>query len=211
MRISWLIPREKKFFDLLEKEATNILRGAQRIYELMNNNNYNHDIERAKEEITEIEHETDDIVHTIFEELNVTFITPIDREDISALASALDNILDHIHGAVRRMYLYGIEEPTPAMRDFARVLLRASEELNLAVRSLRELEKPERIEERCIKVNSLENEADEILNYGVTELFKKDDVKEIIKLKEIYEFLESAVDRCEDAANVISDIVVKNR
>jgi len=208
MKLSMLIPRERKFFDMLDMEADAVLKGAQVLFNLMGNYS---GVEEAKNKITEIEHQTDDIVHNIFLELNLTFVTPIDREDISGLASALDNVLDHIHGAARRLYSYEVEAATKAMVDFAGILLKACTELNLAVKDLRELKKPEKIEERCVEVNSLENEADEVLNIGVAELFKTRDAKEIIKLKEIYEFLESAVDRCEDAANVISDITMKNR
>jgi predicted phosphate transport protein (TIGR00153 family) len=208
MRLSWLIPQETKFFDMLEIEAEAVLKGAQLLFNLLNDFK---DVEKMKNMITEVERQTDDLVHGIFEKLNQTFITPIDREDISSLASSLDNVLDHIHGAARRIHLYEIEQPTKTMVEFATVLLKACTELNFAVKDMKELKKPEKIEEICVEVNSLENKADEILNNGVVELFKTKDAKEIIKLKEIYEFLESAVDRCEDAANVISDIVMKNR
>lgn len=189
-------------------EANAVLKGAQLLYNFMNDYR---NVEDMKDRISEIEHQTDDLVHSIFEKLNETFITPIDREDISSLASALDNVLDHIHGAARRIHLYEVQGPTKTMKRFSEVILKACTELALAVKEMRELKKPEKIEGRCVDINTFENEADEILNYGVVELFKVEDAKGIIKLKEIYEFLESAVDRCEDAANVISDIVMKNR
>jgi uncharacterized protein Yka (UPF0111/DUF47 family) len=145
------------------------------------------------------------------EELNKTFITPIDHEDISKLASALDDVLDHIHAASRRFNLYNIKKPTKVMIAFSDILLEACKDLEIAVSGIRNLKDPEGIEKKCVEVNTLENKADEILNSSVAELLKGKDAIKIIKLKEIYEFLESAMDRCEDAADVISDIVVKHR
>ncbi len=208
MKFTWLIPREKKFFNMLEIESEAVLKGAQYLNNLMENFA---DIEETYHTITEVEHQTDDIVHSIFEALNTTFITPIDREDISQLASSLDDILDHIHGTIRRIYLYNIAKPTKPMIELTAVILKACIELNFSVKAMKKLENPADIEARCVEVNRLENEADEINNHAVVELFNIGDVKEIIKIKEIYSFLESATDRCEDAANVISDIVIKNR
>jgi len=204
---SWLIPQEKKFFDMLENEAENVLVGAKAISELLNDSA---DIDVVRKKVEEIEHRGDDIVHEIFEALNTTFITPIDHEDISKLASALDDVLDHIHSVTRRLYFYNIKYRTKPMKMFIKVLLKACEELNIAVKGIRELKKPEAIEQKCVEVNTLENEADEILNKSIVELLKVKDAIEFIKLKEIYDFLEIAMDRCEDAANVISDIVVKH-
>ena len=208
MKLSWLIPREKKFFDLLVVEADAVLKGAETLHELIENYT---DLEAKKNKITEIEHQADDVVHLIFEKLNETFITPIDREDISGLASALDNILDHIHGAVRRLFLYKIASPDETMARFTDTLLKACTEVNLSVKDMEKMKNPKKIEERCVEVNRLENVGDEILNYGVVKLFETKEPKDVIKLKEIYEFMESAIDRCEDAVNVISDIVIKNR
>lgn len=191
-------------------EADAVVKGAQILYNLMRD--YTNAGE-AREKIATIEHQADEIVHNIFEELNQTFITPIDSEDISGLALALDNVIDHINGAARRIHSYEVEYPTKAMIDFSEVLLKSTTELCAAVRELRDPKNAKSIEARCIEINRLENEGDIILNKGVVELF--DNVtrgaKEMIKLKEIYEFIESAIDRCEDATNVISDIIMKNR
>ena len=206
-KLSWLVPHEKKFFDMLESEATNLLKGSQTLSGFINNGM---DPEMIKG-VKDIEHHGDDIVHEICEELNKTFITPIDHEDISKLASALDDVLDHIHAAARRIHLYEIKNPTKTMIDLSNILLETCKELEMAVNGIRNLKDPENIEKGCVKVNTLENKSDEILNSSLAELFKGSDVIEIIKLKEIYDFLEIAMDRCEDAANVISDIVVKHR
>jgi predicted phosphate transport protein (TIGR00153 family) len=208
LKLTWLIPKEKKFFELLVMESNAVLKGAEALHDLVKEYT---DVVAKKNKITEIEHQADDIVHLIFEELNETFVTPIDREDISGLASALDNVLDHIHGAARRLLLYKIPSADETMVRFANTLLKACNELNLAVKDMKKMKNPGKIEERCVEVNRLENVGDEILNYGVVQLFETKEPKDIIKLKEIYEFMESAIDRCEDAANVISDIVIKNR
>jgi len=206
-RLSWLVPQEKKFFDMLESEAANVLKGAQTLSDFVNSGIKPQLIKKVED----IEHSGDDIVHNIFEELNKTFITPIDHEDISKLASALDDVLDHIHAAARRIQNYEIKKPTKTMIAFSDILLESCKNLDIAVNGIRNLKDPESIEKKCVNVNTLENKADEILNSSVAELLKGKDAIKIIKLKEIYEFLESAMDRCEDAADVISDIVVKHR
>lgn len=142
--------------------------------------------------------------------LNKTFITPIDHEDISALASAFDDVLDYIDGTAARLVLYEIKKPEENMIKLAEVLVTQATELNQALKGLRNIKSPKEIETRCIEVNRLENVADDIYKNSVAQLFKRTDAIEIMKLKEVYERLEFATDKCEDAANVISDIVVKN-
>jgi uncharacterized protein Yka (UPF0111/DUF47 family) len=203
----WLIPQDKHFFNMLENESGNVLDGSKVFLEMLNN------YENVKEKqlkIKDIEHQGDDFVHEIFEELNKTFITPIDHEDISALASAFDDVLDYIDGTATRFVLYEIKKPEKNMIKLAEVILNQSTELNIAICGLRNIKNPKDIEKRCIEVNRLENVADDIYKSSVAQLFKQKDAIEIMKLKEIYERLEFATDKCEDAANVISDIVVKN-
>ena len=203
----WLIPQDKHFFNMLENESGNVLDGSKVFLEMLNN------YENVKEKqlkIKDIEHQGDDFVHEIFEELNKTFITPIDHEDISALASAFDDVLDYIDGTATRFVLYEIKKPEKNMIKLAEVILKQSTELNIAICGLRNIKNPKDIEKRCIEVNRLENVADDIYKSSVAQLFKQKDAIEIMKLKEIYERLEFATDKCEDAANVISDIVVKN-
>jgi len=203
----WLIPQDKHFFNMLENESGNVLDGSKVFLEMLNN------YENVKEKqlkIKDIEHQGDDFVHEIFEELNKTFITPIDHEDISALASAFDDVLDYIDGTATRFILYEIKKPEENMIKLAEVILKQSTELNIAICGLRNIKNPKDIEKRCIEVNRLENVADDIYKSSVAQLFKQKDAIEIMKLKEIYERLEFATDKCEDAANVISDIVVKN-
>lgn len=203
----WLIPQDKHFFNMLENESNNVLDGSKALFEMITNYE---NVSVKQQKIKDIEHQGDDFVHEIFEELNKTFITPIDHEDISALASAFDDVLDYIEGTATRFVLYEIKKPEENMIKLAEVLLKQTTELNLAICGLRNIKKQKDIEKRCIEVNRLENSADDIYKASVASLFKQKDAIEIMKLKEIYERLEFATDKCEDAANVISDIVVKN-
>lgn len=203
----WIIPQDKHFFNMLENVSQNVFEGSTAFLEMLKNYE---NIKEKQRKIKDIEHQGDDFVHEIFEELNKTFITPIDHEDISKLASALDEVLDNIDGTAMRLVLYDIQKPEENMIKLAEVLLQQVIELRQAISGLRKIKNPKEIEKRCIEVNRLENVADDIYKISVADLFKRKDAIEIMKLKEVYERIEFATDECEDAANVISDIVVKN-
>ncbi len=204
----WLLPPEREFFDLLDKQAGFVLEGAHALRDLVNDFR---DVGVKRKHIKDIEHKGDETVHTIYEALNKTFITPIDREDITALASDLDNVLDLVDAAANRMDLYEIPEPSQAMLDFSEVIVEAAAALQKAVGMIRNMKNAEMIEKICVEVNRLENVGDDLLNTSVAELFHDRDVVRILKNKEILERLERATDYCEDVANVLSDIVAKNR
>ena len=192
---------------MLENESRNVLDASVIFLEMLQNYE---NIQQKQKIIKNIEHQGDDFVHEIFEELNKAFITPIDHEDISKLASAFDDVLDYIDGTATRLVLYEIERPEENMIKLAEILVKQTTELNTALSGLRNIKNPKEIEKRCIEVNRLENYADDIYKKSVAELFKQKDAVNIMKLKEVYERLELATDECEDAANVISDIIVKN-
>lgn len=199
-----LIPREEKFFDLFEKQATHIVAAARALRELA----YNYgNAEALAQQIEDLEHQGDALTHEMVKRLNTTFITPIDREDIYALASRLDDVLDLIDAVADRLLLYKIKEPTPGCREMADVIMKTAEETDLAVRCLRTLSPF--YHKHCIEVNRLENEADRLLRDLLAGLFETTDPVEIIKWKELYETLESVTDRCEDVVNVIEGIVLK--
>ncbi len=204
----WLIPQDKMFFGMLVAESEKVLEGAKALKELLENFT---DVLGKSEKIKDIEHECDKIVHGIYEALNRTFITPIDREDISALASKMDEVLDYINSASIRLCIYEVKAPTKSMKEFADVILNSMVELNYAINHLNNMKNAKKIEKNCVEVNRLENEADEILHNAIASLFKENDVIRVIKLKEIYEHLEQATDMCEDVANIISDVVTKYR
>lgn len=203
----WIIPQDKHFFDMLENVSQNVLNSSIVFLDMLKNYE---NVTEKQQKIKDIEHQGDDFVHEIFEELNKTFITPIDREDISKLASALDNVLDYIDGIAIRLVLYDIQKPEENMIKLAEILLQQVSELRQALSGLSKIKNPKEIEKRCIEINRLENVADDIYKSSVADLFKTKDAIEILKLKDVYERLESAIDMCEDVANVISDIVVKN-
>jgi len=200
-----LIPREKIFFELLEEESQNVLLGAQALNDMILNFE---NLSEKRKHIEEIEHRGDEIVHNIYERLRTTFITPIDRDEIGKLASLYDDVLDFIDGVAKRLKLYEIKASTEGMKKLANVVLRSVEEINVAFGLIREITTPD-IEARCIEVDRLENEADSILHESVADLFKSDDVITIIKLKEVYEFLESITDKCEDVVQELRNIIVE--
>lgn len=204
----WIIPQEKHFFDLLEQQADVVLEGAVALMDLTRKFER---VSEKRDKIKDIEHKGDDLVHTISEELNKTFVTPIDHEDISKLTSRLDDILDYIEAASHRMWSYEIKSPPPEMVKLVEVILSSAKEVNHAVKDLRNFKRSDNeIAKHCIEINRLENVADDITHSAVADLFKMKDAVELIKLKEIYEYLEEATDKCEDAADVINDVFNKN-
>lgn len=202
-----LIPQEMKFFDMFEKSAQNILRGAKILKEI--SENFNTLPENAAK-MERLEHDTDQITHEIMEKLNKTFITPIDREDIHELTAVLDDVMDFIEAATERMILYKVKNPTPEMKQIADVILSQAEEINKVMPKLKNL-KHTPIMEHCIEINRLENAGDRILREAVARLFdNRTDPLEVIKWKDIYDFLETATDKCEDVAVIIEGIVLKH-
>jgi predicted phosphate transport protein (TIGR00153 family) len=204
----WIIPQDKMFFGKLEAGAANALKGAQALRAMLEDYT---DIHKKSEAIKDIEHDGDQIVHDICEALNKTFVTPIDREDISALAYKIDEVLDYINSTAIRLCMFKIERPTKYMKDFADNIVKSMTELNQAIRYLSSMKNAEKIEKICVEVNRLENEADVFLHDSVAALFEDTDPIRIMKLKEIYEHLENATDMCEDVANIINDVVTKYR
>jgi uncharacterized protein Yka (UPF0111/DUF47 family) len=190
----WLIPQDKVFFDLLEEESNNVADGALRLQEMIDNFDR---LEDRRTELKTVEHNGDKIVHVIFEKTNTTFVTPIDQDDITKLASLYDDVLDIIYAVANRIVLYELKQSTPTMKEFARLVRKSVDEIHAAFFSMRSQDKKE-IDKRCIEVDTLENEADVLLNDSVAHLFKSNDMIQIMKLKEIYEYLETITDRCED-------------
>ena len=202
----WLTPQEKQFFDDLDAEAETVLSGAQALRVLLEDFSHVGDHRRR---IKEIEHRGDEIVHRIYGGLNRAFVTPLAKEDLGGLASKLDDVLDYIHSAATRLAIYEVGAPTPPMVEFAGLILKACEQLRDGVRSVRDPKRREAAIACTIEVYRLVIVADDLLLSSLGELLKTQDPIRIIKLKEIYETLEVVTDRCEDAANVLEDIVVK--
>ena len=201
-----IIPREEAFFTMFEQAAHNAMDGAEVLKDLLDT------FENVKEKarrIEEIEHKGDTLTHEIIKKLNTTFITPIDREDILALTSSIDDVIDLIHGAANRIQLYKITESTPQAKELGFLILKSTRELHRGIAHLST--KMDGVYEHCVEVNSLENEADRVCRDAIAQLFEKEkDPIYILKWKEIYETLETATDRCEDAANVLEEKKKKN-
>jgi len=203
----WVIPQDKIFFDLFERLAAVVVVAAYRLVDLMDDYS---DLKTKAHQIEQLEHEGDKITHEIYEQLNMTFITPLEPEEISRLASALDDVLDFIDGTTEKMLNYGITEVDSHMSELAQLILMSVVELENAVKCVRGIKEPRSIEQRCIEVNRLENLADDVLAHAIKDLFKTEDALHIIKYKDIYESMENATDRCEDVANVLSDIAIRH-
>ena len=200
-----LIPKEEAFFDLFKQAAHNVIEGSRLLKEMMEDYRDLHD--KAKK-IKEVEHVGDGITHDIAVRLNQTFITPIDREDIHDLASALDDILDAVEAVADRFVIYKIARPTESAIRLADILYRASVAVGCGVDRIGMSHA--QVKEYGVQVNSLENEADRVSRDAISELFEKEiDPISVIKWKEIYETFEEGTDRCEDVANVIERIVLK--
>jgi predicted phosphate transport protein (TIGR00153 family) len=204
--LSWLLPQEKHFFDMIENQSSNVCLGVDALVDLLEHCT---DIDNKREKIKKIEDNGDKMVHDIFAELNKTFITPIDREDISKLACSLDDILDNLEAVADRLVLYQIDKPPVFMLEFAKTLQKTSQNVHEGIALLRNFKEAKKIRGFCTAVNTLENEGDALLRKATADLFNKKDPIDIIKIKELYEDLESAIDRCEDVADVIGDILVK--
>lgn len=207
--LQFLLPKDKKFFPLFGQSTENLLKASKVLVELVNTTNAEKRKELVKE-IEHIEHSGDNITHMIFNELSRNFITPFDREDMHALASDIDDILDFIHGSAKRIDLYKITEMSDSITMLADCILKGALELNVAVKNLENMKNANVIKEACVKINSLENHADDVFNMGIARLFDEEkDPIQIIKVKEILSALETATDKCEDAANTVQTILVK--
>jgi uncharacterized protein len=202
-----LIPREEKFFDHFCKSADLIVEGTKEFRDLLND--LDHADSRARN-IKFIESRADEVTHQTVELLHRTFITPIDRGDIYRLITKLDDILDTVEAASQRVQVYQIKSAPKHMKELTELCVNAAEDVRKAVKNLSELKKPGEILKHCIEVNRWENEADHILRGALASLFQDEqDIRLLIKLKEIYELLESVTDRCEDVANVVEGIVLE--
>jgi len=199
-------PKEIDFFEIFDKTSLNITKAASQLVDFMEN--FDNPEVRAKE-IHEIEQDSDMLTHDIMKKLNKTFITPIDREDLYALASRMDDVIDLIWAVADRISVFKWKEPMPEAIVMSKDILTTAEVMHKAVKKLKE-KNYAHVQEYCIEINRLENRVDRGFRDARGKLF--DDVKDpilIIKWKEIYEHLEDASDRCEDVANVLESIVLK--
>lgn len=209
-----ILPAETRFFDWFEKGASNLLAAARALHGLATD--YQH-VEAKVAAITELEHNGDCIVHEIVDLLNRTFLTPLDAGDTHRLTSAIDDVVDRIEAAADTMLLYHIERPTPEAVRLTELILGSAEAINQAVPMLRDKKRAAEMRERTIEVNRLENEADRVLRDGMAALLARPDelrrdperLFELVRWKEIYHQLEEATDGCEDVADVLLEVAMK--
>jgi predicted phosphate transport protein (TIGR00153 family) len=202
------LPAEVKFYDYFEKASANLLEGADCLQKLIENAD---NIEEKAAQITEIEHRGDFIVHEVTNLLPRTLITPIDGDDIHRLVSALDDALDAVDAVSQRMLIYRLTEIKKPARRLAHLITESAQELDAAIRGLRDKGQYKQIKERIVQINTLENNGDRVLQEGLISLVEhREDMFEFICWKEIYELLEDATDRIEDAGDVIQKVIIAN-
>jgi uncharacterized protein len=201
-----LLPREEKFYHLFQKQADLISEASRLLLDGVRSGNSR--LTGVSEQISDLEHKADEVIHEIFTRLNQTFITPIDPEDIHNISSALDDVMDGIEDTSHRLVSYKIDPVPPNMVLMAEFVSRCAVSL---VAAMAALEKGGPTMEHCIEINRLENEADGVGRSAVVDLFEHEtNPIQLIKLKEVYDFFEATIDSCEDVADVLQNVVVKN-
>jgi predicted phosphate transport protein (TIGR00153 family) len=205
--MSKLFKKDEKFFKIFGQMTVYILEAAEILGNMLRNPAAA-DMASQAAKIKDLEHKGDELTHRVIDELNKTFITPIDREDIHDLSAALDDVLDLIDGIATRIVLFRIVQPISSIPEMCAVLLSQAMEIGAAVSNLQD---NDHVVERCIEINRLENDADRLFQSAIATLFEEvKDPIEVIKRKEIIETLEAATDKAEDVANVLESIIVKN-
>jgi predicted phosphate transport protein (TIGR00153 family) len=203
-----LIPRNYRFYDLFEQSSHNLVTAAELLADLLE---HFENVEMKTARMKDFEHDADSITHNIYRQVHQTFVTPLDREDIAALAQRMDDVMDFMEGAATAMRVYEIAQPLPAARALADIIRLQCVQLDRAISTLRHSRKLKRILEQCTEINRLENEADAILLQATAELFRGEISSiDVIKWRDIFDQLERATDSAEQVAHVLEAIVLKH-
>lgn len=203
------LPKDRIFYQLFREVSVTSLEMAVLLKKMVVEPSFE---ERGKivSQIEDLEHKNDDLTHKIFTELSRNFITPFDREDIHYLASAMDDVADYIFASAKKINFYRVDPSHETFSKMADLIVQACESIKIAVTELKDMKNMRQITDALVRVNSIENQADDIFDLSIERLFAtENDAKEVIKKREIYQVMESATDKCEDAANVIESIIVK--
>ena len=209
--ISRLMPREGRFFNLFDSHAKLIVDGALALEDVLRNYEIKKDREAGIKTIEDAEHAADRITHETVQLLHTTFVTPFDRDDIHRLISRMDDVLDLIQDTGESLVLYDIQKVTPEATQLAELLRRCAERVQSAVGLMASMADAPAILKICQEIDRLESDADKVMRGAISELFRNEsDVRQVIKLKAVYESLESATDKCQDVANVIESVVLEN-
>jgi predicted phosphate transport protein (TIGR00153 family) len=209
--IRWFMPKEERFQDLLAQSAQNLLRGARLFAEIANATTLEQ--RRVKTvQLKAIEHDGDQVTRRIFEALNSTFITPLDREDIRSLGGDLDDILDYLESAAQYLTLFELSDSPEGLRRFSEILVEMATEVERTLGLIWDLNNVKLIQEGIVRVSELENQGDSLYATVIADLFRKDSRKpvEIMKWKEVYDGLEEACDACKDFTHIVGNVVIKN-
>jgi hypothetical protein len=202
-------PSSRVFYELFEKVAENVAVMGKKLKDIVSEPDFD---KRAAliAEVEDLEHANDDLTHRVFTELGRNFITPFDREDIHYLATALDDVADYIYASAKKINFYRVNPNDSGMHKFADMIEHGTQLVQTAVLGLRDMKNLRKITESLVKINSLENQADDVFDMSIERLFATEpDAKEVIKKREIYQVMEIVTDKCEDASNVIESIIIK--
>lgn len=203
------MPKDKVFYNLFEEVAHNVQKMGEKLVSVVNEPDF--DVRDGMiRDLEDMEHVNDEFTHRIFTELGRNFITPFDREDIHYLATALDDVADNIYGSAKKINFYRVDPNDPGIKKLAALIEQGCGELKNAVLELRNMKNLRKITDALVRINSLENQADDVYDTSIQRLFAtENDAKEVIKKRDIFQVLELATDKCEDVANVIESIIVK--
>jgi hypothetical protein len=205
----FLVPKDKKFFPLFEEASTNLIQLATLLHEAVNLPLKEREVLFQK--IDELEQRGEDLTRQTNLELSRNFITPFDREDIHSLITSIDNVADNLHGAASRMRLYQVDKITKSIRKLTEINLEACQNIDVAVKELKDFKRIKNITAACSRISKLENKSDTVYNKAVFEIFENEtDAKNIIKYKEVLSVLETATDKCKSVASVLESIAVKH-
>ncbi|MBC7873914.1 MAG: DUF47 domain-containing protein [Ferruginibacter sp.] len=202
-------PKNKIFYELFEKVANNVEKMGSILKAVVAEPDFD---KRAAliTQLEDLEHANDELTHNLFTELGRNFITPFDREDIHYLATSLDDIADYIYAAGKKINFYRVNPNDTGMQKFAELIEQGAAQVKIAVVELRNMKNMRNITEALVKINSIENQADDVFDFSIEKLFDTEpDAKEVIKKREIYQVMEIVTDKCEDASNVIESIIIK--
>lgn len=203
------MPKNRVFYELFEKVANNVEKMGSTLKDLVAEPDFD---KRAAfiTQLEDLEHANDELTHNLFTELGRNFITPFDREDIHYLATSLDDIADYIYAAGKKINFYRVNPNDTGLQKFAELIEQGAQQVRIAVTELRDMKNMRNITEALVKINSIENQADDVFDFSIEKLFATEpDAKEVIKKREIYQVMEIVTDKCEDASNVIESIIIK--
>lgn len=205
--LTWARGNDKLILGALEKQGSILVEATSLLIELLSD--YEKSLSENKDKIKDLEVKGDSITHELFTTLSQTFVTPLDREDLSGLTSTIDQVLDYVDGTADRFVLFKIKKPMPYMLDLAKILHLCSQEIHDVLIKLQSSKKNGKFTEHCNKIKKHEREADHLYRKAIAELFETNDAVQILKNYEIYQNLESSIDRCMDVADIVEDIVLK--